>query len=129
MATIAPQRPELKVTAEAVRMETSTLVAQLSEILGTKLVAFLGGVSETRAVREWAEGERAPREESEERLRFAFVVVKLIATEESPRVARTWLMGLNPLLEDQSAARLIRDGDLEKIRPNVLAAARSFVVT
>jgi len=126
---LAPARPELEATNRSVRLDTSKLVAELCDMLGTRLVAFIGGVSETRAVREWAAAQRSPRDDTEARLRFTFVVAKLIAEEESPRIARTWLMGLNPQLDDHSAAGLIRDGDLHDVRPRILAAARAFVAS
>jgi hypothetical protein len=33
---------------------------------------------------------------------------------------------LNPKLRDRSPARLLRDGDLEEVGPEILAAARAF---
>ena len=43
---------------DAARMTQSELVTALRELLGAKLVAYLGKVKETRAVRQWAEGTR-----------------------------------------------------------------------
>jgi hypothetical protein len=37
------------------------VVAELRDLPGARLVAYLAGVTETRAVREWAEGIRTPR--------------------------------------------------------------------
>lgn len=66
-------------------------------------MACLGPVSETRAVRQWAEG-----------------------TRDHPRVVQAWFQGMNPQLEDAAPARLIREGDLDEVGPRVLAAARAF---
>jgi len=100
----------------------------LAEILGPRLVAYMAGVGETRAVREWAEGQREPRDPIPSRLRLAYRVAHLIAEHDSPEVARAWFQGLNPQLDDQSPARLIREEPIEEVGPDVVAAARAFVV-
>ena len=37
-------------------------------------------------------------------------------------------MGLNPQLNDWSPARLLREGELDEVGPEIIAAARGFVV-
>lgn len=120
-------RPELQAHDQAARLELAALVQELTELLGAKLVAYIAGVKEVRAVREWSTGERTARSPVPERLRFAYQVAWLIAHHDSPAVARAWLQGLNPQLDDRSAARLLRDGDLEEVGPLILAAARAFI--
>jgi hypothetical protein len=123
----APSRPDLAAYDEAVRMDTGVMVKELRDLLGSRLLAFLAGVSETRAIHEWAEGERKVRSPKViDRLRVAFQVAKLITARDEPRVAQAWFQGLNPKLGDRSPARLLRDGDLEEVGPEVLAAARAF---
>ncbi len=130
MATATPQRPGLRAHAQAVRLDTPVLVKGLRDLLGAKLVAYLGGVQETRAVRQWAEGTRAVQDKTDEyRLRLAYQVAALIAEKDSPAVVQAWFQGLNPQLEDRSPARLLREGDLEEVGPLVLTAARSFAAT
>jgi hypothetical protein len=41
-------------------------------------------------------------------------------------VAQAWFQGLNPALADRSPARLLREGNLDEVGPQVLAAARQF---
>ena len=53
-------RPELACYEEAMRKAFPQTVEELQEILGARLVAYIGRVKETRAVREWAEGQRGP---------------------------------------------------------------------
>jgi hypothetical protein len=55
-------------------------------------------------------------------------LAKFIADHDSPGVAQAWFQGLNPQLDDRSPARLIREGDLAEVGPQVVAAARAFVV-
>lgn len=130
MATATPQRPGLHAHAQATRLDTAVVVKALRDLLGAKLVAYLGGVRETRAVRQWAEGARAIQDKTDERrLRLAYQVATLIAEGDSPEVVQTWFQGLNPQLEDRSPARLLREGDLDEVGPPILAAARSFAAT
>lgn len=130
MVALTPQRPGLRAHAQATRLDASVLVKELRDILGAKLVAYLGGVGETRAVRQWAEGTRAIQDPTDERrLRVAYQVATLIIEADSAEVAQAWFQGLNPLLEDRSPARLLREGDLDEVGPVVLAAARSFAAT
>lgn len=109
------------------RLPPSQLVAELRELLGAKLVAYLGGVKETRAVRQWAEGEREVSGETDlRRLRLAYQAAKLLAERDTPAVVQAWFQGLNPNLDDQAPARLLREGALDEVGAQVLAAARQF---
>ena len=42
-------------------------------------------------------------------------------------VIQAWLMGVNPELGDRVPLRLLREGDLAVVAPEVLAAARAFI--
>lgn len=55
------------------RLDTGGIVTGLREILGARLIAYLGRVSNTRSVREWAGGSRAPGGDVVQRLRTSFV--------------------------------------------------------
>ncbi len=125
---LANPRPDLTAYERATRSELPTLITELAGILGHRLVAYMAGVGETRAVREWADGRREPRDPIPNRLRLAYRVAHLIGEHDSPEVARAWFQGLNPQLDDQSPARLIREQAIEEVGPDVVAAARAFVV-
>jgi hypothetical protein len=118
---------EAKTHVKSVRMPLPALVGELREILGAKLVAYIGSVRETRAVREWAEGSRVPKGDTAERLRLAFQVARPIADLDDRETAQAWFQGLNPLLDDVSPARLLREGDLETDGQRVVAAQRYFL--
>lgn len=125
--TVAPARPELDAYSQSVRVDQRELVVRLRELLGARLVAYLGGVSETRAVRQWADGARSIRDEDDvQRLRVAYQSALLITVRDSAEVAQSWFQGLNPQLEDQPPARLLRTGKPDEAGRLVLAAARSF---
>jgi hypothetical protein len=124
------QRPGFDAYTQAMRLDTAVLVKELRELLGAKLVAYLGGVRETRAVRQWAEGERGIQDSTDEhRLRLTYQIAGLLAERDSPAVVQAWFQGLNPQLDDRSPARLLREGGLDEVGPLVLAAARSFAAT
>lgn len=111
---------------DSVRLPLQELVAQLRELLGVRLVAHIGGVQETRAVRQWADGNRTPAEPVVRRLRQAYQVAATIGERDSSAVIRAWFQGMNPGLSDIAPARLLRDGDPETDGARVLAAARAF---
>jgi len=126
-STARAARPDLEAYEHASRVDFPVLVKELCELLGPKLVAYVAGVRETRAVRQWSTGEREAREPIPERLRLALQVAWLIARHDNASVARAWFQGLNPQLDDRSAARLLREGELEEVGPQILSAARAFV--
>ena len=120
-------RPDLAAYEHVARIEFPALVDELVGLLGPKLVAYIAGVRETRAVRQWGSGEREARGPIPERLRLALQVAWLIAQHDNPAVARAWFQGLNPQLDDRSAARLLREGELDEVGPQILSAVRAFV--
>ena len=125
-AVSPPPRPDLEASEHAVRLAFPAVVRELSQILGPKLVAYLSGVRETRAVREWEAGARVPRDPIPQRLRLALQVALLIGRHDGPGVVQAWFQGLNPQLDDRSPARMLREGELHEVGPEVLSAARAL---
>lgn len=122
-------KADLRAFAESVRSPLAHIVKDVCGLLGPKLVAYIVGVRETRAVQQWAEGGRTPKDPNAEmRLRLAAQVARLIADHDNGAVAQAWFQGLNPQLGDRSPARLLREGDPADIGPKILAAARAFVI-
>jgi hypothetical protein len=127
--TLGPvARPDYPAHVRAVRSSFPEVVTALREILGLKLCAYLGSVKETRAVNEWAEGAREPSDAVQRRLRLALQVAAAIAEVDGPEVARAWFQGLNPQLDDRSPARLLREGDIDEVGPDVIVAEWAFLV-
>jgi len=120
-------RPDYEAHTRAIRLPLPEVVTELSRILGLKLTAYLGSVKETRAVSEWASGSREPAAAVQRRLRLALQVADAIARVDGDEVARAWFQGLNPQLGDRSPARLLREGDLDEVGPEVVGAARAFL--
>ena len=129
MAGLMMSRPEFRAHEHAMRQPFDVVVGELRDLLTPRLVAYIAGVGETRAVHQWAEGTRDVKSgEVEDRLRFALQVALMINEHDAARVGQAWFQGLNPHLDDRSPARLLRDGTLEEVGPLVLAAARAFLV-
>lgn len=118
--------PGLRAYEASVRSDVTELVSELRELLGAKLVAYLGSVSETRAVRQWADGDRKPPAAVVRRLRLAYQVAGLLAERDQPRVIQAWFQGMNPQLDDWAPARMIREGSPDDVGTRILAAARAF---
>ena len=118
--------PGLHAYEASVRSDVTELVAELRELLGAKLVAYIGSVSETRAVRQWADGERKPPAEVVRRLRLAYQAAGLLAERDEARVIQAWFQGMNPQLEDWAPARLIRENSPDVVGTRIMVAARAF---
>jgi hypothetical protein len=120
-------RPDLA-HGQAMRAAFPEVAAGLRDLLGARLTAYLGSVKETRAVHQWADGERLPAEGIQRRLRLAWQVALMVAEADGPEIAAAWFEGLNPQLDDRSPARLLREGELDEVGREVVAAARAFLV-
>lgn len=107
-------------------MEVPSLVQALCDLLGLRLVAQIGAVKETRAVRQWIAHERSPSAPTVKRLRDTYQIARLLAESCTPEVILAWFDAMNPLLGDSSPARLLRDGEGDENALRVLAAARNF---
>jgi hypothetical protein len=126
MATMTQPRPGLQAYRESLSLAFPHLVASLANSIGRKLTAYVAGVKDVRALDRWMEG-KEPYGNAEPRLRLTFQVVHTLLDHDPPNVVQAWLTGVNPELGDRVPLRLLREGDLEVIAPEVLAAARAFI--
>jgi hypothetical protein len=125
MEIITPARPDLEAFRQSTVRPFPQIAADLTALLGRKLTAYLGRARDVRAVDRWIEG-GTPYNDAEERLRFAYRIAHLLGSRDHPHVIQAWLTGLNPELGDRVPIRLIRDGDLEVVGPDIIGAARAF---
>jgi hypothetical protein len=126
--TVTQPRPDLDAHRHAMRADIQAVAAEVRDVLGARLGAYVAGVGETRALHEWADGVRVPGAEAQRRLRLALQIATTIAARDGDATAQAWFQGLNPQLDDRSPARLIREGDLDDVGSQVVVAARAFVV-
>ena len=124
--SIALPRPDLAAHREALSLAWPELVTRLTEIIGRKLTAYIAGVKDVRALDRWINGIE-PYRDVEDRLRFAYQVVRTLSQHDSPKVVQAWLTGVNPELGDRVPLRVLRDGEVATIAPEVLGAARAFI--
>lgn len=120
-------RPDLAAFEAATRLSPAELVTELREALSVKLVAIIAGTKETRAVHQWASGNREIRDTQVlDRLRLTYRVILTLRTHDSDATVQAWLQGLSPILDERSPARVLREGDIDIDGPKVLNAARAF---
>jgi hypothetical protein len=109
----------------AMSLPLNDVVRRLVDYLGATTVAAIGGVNETRAVKEWLnEGGREPQRPHV--LRFAFQIASMIANNTNPAVVKAWFQGSNPYLDDEIPALMLRNCPLHDIQRAMIGAARSF---
>lgn len=107
--------------------EISEIVGYLAEHLSPPVTAYLSGIEDPRLVMQWAAGEACPSDLAGQRLRLAYEAVKYVVDAYGPKAAQAWFVGMNPLLDDDSPARVLRQGrSLEDWRL-VFPSAREFV--
>lgn len=105
------------------------VVSYLQEHLGRKVTAYLSDAESTRVVGKWARGTAQPRELTSQRLQSAYEVTRVLVDAYGAKAARAWFFGMNPLLDDEAPAYILRTGQRPEDWEFVLPAAREFVET
>ena len=126
MAATTLPRPGLEAHREAISLPFPELVSRLAALIGRKLTAYVAGVKDVRTVDGWVHGNNSYRD-VEPRVRLTFQVVRTLSDHDSQRIVQAWLTGVNPELGDRVPLRLLREGDLNVIGPEVMAAVRAFI--
>ena len=118
------ERPvEIRAHEHAIASDIRSVVRELVEALGATMVAAIGGVSETRAVKQWMVDREPQRPHV---LRFALQLVWIIGERGDQHMVRAWFQGLNPHLNDAIPLLLLRERRLSDIQAPLMAAARAF---
>ena len=102
------------------------MTTQLQTSLGQRTAAYMLGLGDPKALGRWARGERTPHLGSEQRLRGAYQIFRLLALADSEETARAWFIGMNPHLGDRAPFAIL--GEEPDHAAKVLAAAKAFVV-
>lgn len=126
LSTVSDQRPGLRAHEESIGLPFDDLVTRLRDILGVRLVGYIGGVKSARSVSSWADGQGAPGEKDQERLRHAYHAAALLRERYDAVTVQAWFKGMNPSLGDEAPAQVLRDGEPLEVARDVLAAAKSF---
>ena len=110
---------------KAIRTSAAEIARYFQCLVGQKLTAYMAGVNDPKAVGKWASGQRAPRADSERRLRDAYQIAMLISIYDSDSTVRAWMVGMNPLLGDRAPAAVVAESDDGAVQ--ALAAAKAFL--
>ena len=116
------RRSESTITHAHIDRSVSDIAGVLQSHLGQKLVAHMAGLADAKAIGKYARSERTPQTDAEKRLRAAYLVLTIMLDDESAHTARAWFIGMNPQLDGEAPADVIRDGRFKE----VLAAVRSY---
>ena len=114
---------EIRAHEYATSSDIREVVKELVDVLGATMVAAIGGVSETRAVKQWM-SDREPQRPHV--LRFALQLAWVICEKGDRNTARAWFQALNPHLHDAVPLLLLRERPLTDIQVPLMAAARAF---
>ena len=117
-----PREQEHVAHAMAARLPIAAIAEYLQGVLGQRLTAVIAGVSDAKAVGQWAKAARSPHPEAERRLRDAYQVTQLLMQREAADTVRAWFRGMNPDLDDEAPALAIATQPAQ-----VLQAARAFL--
>ena len=120
------QEREKEIAGTAASMAFPELVADLSRVLGKKLIAYIGHVGSTDMVEGWINGTDHCSEEA--RIRLAWEMTSILRNADDPKVIQKWFTGLNPDLADRSAIRVLRDEEPAQAEKMLMNAAHSFAV-
>lgn len=94
----------------------------LQEQLGQRLTAQIAGVKDPKTIGRYIAARQQPSGAVEKRLLDAHQVLVVLLAVESTYTVRSWFIGMNPLLDDDTPADALLGGRGKE----VLAAARAF---
>ncbi|MFE9335842.1 XRE family transcriptional regulator [Streptomyces sp. NPDC007063] len=114
---------EVRAHRDTAEQTTAYVARFLQDNFGRRVTALVAGIEDPKQVGKWCKADNAPRIDSELRLRTAYQVFKLIENGENAHVARAWMIGMNPQLEDDAPVQAIADDRFK----DVMAAARSYL--
>lgn len=117
-------KPWLSAAEEASSLPIDRVVTRLRSAIGVRLVAYVGGATSTSTVTAWADGNTVPDADTASRLRTTFEVTLILAQRLDPTTMTTWFKGMNPELNDEAPARVVRESPAGQ-NHRVLVAAHS----
>jgi len=125
-----PRKGEIMATAtelhrKAITADLETIASTLVDVMGRALVAGIVGIRNPKTISRWANGEvtSVRNRYSEERLIATYQVVILLQEHYGSETIRSFMLGMNPVLNDESPAVALRDGDFK----GAMNAARNFL--
>lgn len=107
--------------------DVSVLASYLIEHLGADLTAYLAGVDEPDQVERWASGEADPDPLPLGRIQSGYAAAGYLVRAYDGETAQSWFSGMNPWLDDEAPAYVLRNTHEPEIWESVVEAAEEFV--
>ena len=110
--------------AAATHEDIHDLVRVLNANLGPTIVQTIAGVKDRTLPSKWAKSDGpTPRLDAQRRLRLGYQAWWTVESRQGPNVALAWMVGANPLLDENLPLQYVVD----ERAPEVLGAAVAFV--
>jgi hypothetical protein len=109
--------------------DMTQVVDYLQKNLGARTTAYLSGVDEVTVVEGWSHGTAPLEEATRNRLWSAYHATQCLVDAYDATTARTWFLGMNPIFNDESPARVLRNSRDSQVWGDVVLAAREFAET
>lgn len=117
----------LVIENEAVKSPISEIAGYLQKTIGQKLTGYLVGLTDPKVVGSWVAEKTAPKSDDyTTRLRCAYKVVRMVENAFDKETAKSWLLGTNSRLGEQSPAYVIRNAKDSNDYRLVVRTARTF---
>lgn len=104
------------------------VIRSLTDSLGPRLMGEMCGMQGAAPLKKWLV--RPPSVEEEGKLRFGYEAMRIVRNSDGADVARAWMVGMNPHLENHSECRTDDGNPITEIGlgygREVLAAARAY---
>lgn len=105
------------------------VIRSLTDWLGPRLMGEMCGMAGSVPLKKWLV--QPPNAEEEEKLRAGYTAFRLIRNEEGADLARAWMYGMNPHLENHSVCRTPDGNPITEIGlgygREVIAAAQAYL--
>lgn len=105
--SLAPGGPRHR--TDSVMIDTADIVRELNDLLTPRIVAGMAGKKDPGQARKWANGSLAVPPPEQERLRFAYDLLKQIESAHRRSVAQAWAITVNPRLGYTTPVKAIRE--------------------
>jgi len=116
------------VDQEAQRLAFDKQVSLIVEILGRRTTAYLLGLDDLATLTKWAHATAvAVSDLDRERVRCAFVMVRLITRLYDSVTAESWLFGTNSRFDGRAPAWILHHSDDRAMLRAVVSAAEEFI--
>ena len=110
---------------KTVNADLQTMASTLVKVMGRALIAGIVGIRNPKTISRWANGDVTSVRDrySEERLIATYQVVSLLQEDYGKDTIRAFMLGMNPVLNDEAPAIALRDGNFK----GAMNAARNFL--